>query len=704
MNKHLPRLLTALCLLAAPCAHAAAPLNWTGLGSTGNASEPENWSAGRLPGVKDSVVFGPRSSRDCYWDIDATVAAFTVTEKFHGDIRFGAPLTVTGDMTVRGGMLYLRTATLTVGRRLSVVRKGLFEMANGTLKVGRQGILVDKGGTFFSRGDAKASIGPAKPGEYYGFTVKRGSLVLSNPAGTEVGGSSGLAVGSGARVKRADFVEIKDLKPGATALKVSGSAGRGLRPNSWTFDETVKNKISARSRKQKAQALAAMSVPRPELTPVEAPVLVSSAAAPAEIAAAVPEEPQGEPFAGLDEYEAASAKSKLQPYLAVRFSGGQHFFAGQEGDLAGNLNVLASMAIKHEKLGPKLTLVPVLSSQYQGTKQVTDLVGGGTLFQEKMSHSVAVRSVYQLTPKWKLKPSLGYKWEFLKETRDESWGEGLFDYHRPGFSLEGEYAYRDPFSFTIGYDFYKIGFVNFVSLESIIQDSSGNSMARELAGAAVLDSYNHAFSFGGTAEGAWRTYAEGNLTTTLRFFPDQHVVGGTGDYRNSTRRDLSTQFSLAWRMPRQLAPGWKAVGGLRAAAGYNASNQNSYDAQRLKFLKNYYDSVSVRAGVDLSLSRAMAPRYGDKEGRTLDLSLSATVGRIGYSGRQAQAESGLYLGDKIYQNEQMLSVGVSYPIAPHFVWTSQFGFGRQTSNQRFEKLYRYNFTTTNYRIGFGYEY
>lgn len=696
------RLISALCLLAACCAPAdAATLTWIGKGRTGNASDPANWSSGRTPGSRDRVVFSQRSSRDCYWDLASPVAAFAIYDGYHGDVRVAAPLNVSGSMVVEGGMLHMREGAVTVGRRLYVGRKGLFELANGSLKVGRQGIVVDKGGTFLSRGTAKASIGPTRPGDYYLFAVKRGSLALSNPAGTEVGGSSGLTITKGAKVKQADFVEIKDLKPGSAALTLPGAAGRAIEPRSWIFDGTVKNRLATPDKRRGALALASMETPRPApaLPAARAPA-VSTAAAPAERAP----EPQEAPFAGLEEYEAARSRAKVQPYLSVRFSGGQHFFAGKDGDLAGNLNVLASMAIKHEKLGRNLTLVPVIASQYQGTKQVTDLVGGGTLFQERMSHSLAVRSVYQLSPEWKLKPSLGYKWEFLKETRDEAWGEGLFDYQRPGFALEGEYTYRDPFTLTLGYDFYNIRFVNFTSLESIIKDSQGNSMARELAGKAVLDSYNHALTFGATAEAPWRTYAEGGLVNTLRLFPDQHVVGGTGDYRNSTRRDFSSQLLLAWRAPRDLGAGWKGVGGLRGSAGFNISNQNSYDAQRVKFLDNYYDSYSLRAGLDLSFSRALAPRRGEKQSRPLELSLSATMGRLNYKGRSAQAASGLYLGDKIYQNETVLNIGLSYPVAPHFVWTSQFGCGRQTSNQSFEKLYRYNFSTTNYRIGFGYEY
>lgn len=705
-----------LCLFGAGyCTPAfGATARWMGTGKTAKASDRMNWSLGRLPAENDYVIFGVLSSRDCNWDLELTVSSFSVTENYKGDIRLHSSLKVAGNMNIEGGMVDLGEAALTVGGRIYIGLGGIFELADGELRVGREGVLVDAGGTFFSRGKSKARILPARPGEYYGFIVGRGNVTLSNSAGTDIEGSGGMTIYSLAEVKQADFVNVKQIKPGAPALRLFRAGGQELKPKGWTVDGTVDKWIASPDAGLEKIELAAIAL---EATAPAAGALADYPSGPAQeavvpaplpaavAAAAVAEEPQEAPFTGLDEYETAKAKTNVLPYLALQFSGGQHFFQQEKGNLAGNLDVLASVAVKHEKLGPKWTIVPVLSSQFQGTKQVTDLVGGGTLFQERMSHSLAVRGVYQFSPKWKLRPGFGYKWEFLKETRDETWGNGLFDYRRPGFSLEGEYAYADPFSFRLGYDFYHIGFVNFTSLESIIKDAQGNSMARELAGSSVLDSYNHSFSAGGTMQGPWRSYAEGNLSTTVRLFPDQHVVAASGDFRNSTRRDYSSQLSLAWRVPREISGGWKALGGLRLAAGYNKSNQNSYDAQRLKYLKDYYDSGSIRAGVDLGFSRKLpARRAGGKEERLLQFNLSATIGRISYLGRQAQDETGLYQGKTIYQNEAVLGLGVSYPVAPHFVWTTQFGYGRQSSNQNFERLYRYNFSTTSYRIGFGYEY
>lgn len=694
MNRFKAALL-ALALLAAagPGGARALTLAWTGGGGTAAASEGRNWTAGRPPADGDRVIFGLPSSRDCVWDLSVDLAALTISENFRGDIALSAPLRVAGDLVVRGGMIDLRRHSAAVGGRVYVGGRGILEMSEGTLAVGPGGVLVD-GGAFFSRspGRGGAAIKSLHPGAHYPFAVSAGRLLFSNPAGTVIDGSSGVTFYSVAEIRRADFVEIRNLQPGGTALRIFRPRDYWPELKSWTFDASVRRKTAVGDLALERDELAALALAAYRAAPLE------PAGESAEAPAAGPAPESGEPFAAAAAYKAGRDSAAVVPYLALQLSGGQYFVGREKGGLSGNLNLLASAAVKHERLGG-WTLVPVLSSQYQGTKQVTDLVGGGTLFQERMSHGLSLRGAYRLAPRLTIKPSVGYRREFLKETRDESWGGGLFDYARPGFSVEAEYAYADPFTLRAAYDFYLIDFVNYASLESVIKDSAGSALARELAGRDVLDFYNHALSAGGTLQGPWRTFLEGGLTSTLRLFPDQRVVREDGELTGAARRDLASQLSAAWRAPRQLSAGWKAVAGLRFSLGHNYSTQNSYDAQRTKFLRNYYDTLSLRGGLDLDLHRRLPGAD-----RPLSFNLSFTAGRIGYNGRQAQAPSGLYLGDKIRQNEALLSAGLSYPVAPHFVWTCHFGYGRQTSNQRFERLYKYNFKTTTYRFGFGYEF
>src|SRR3989339_282585 len=117
----------------------------------------------------------------------------------------------------------------------------------------------------------------------------------------------------------------------------------------------------------------------------------------------------------LTAYNLPLTAYEVTPYFNASFLGGQYFFSGQEGALSGNASALASASVKMSR---ELTLIPLYSGRYQGTKQVTDLVGGGTLFQERMDHKVAVRGIYSISPKLRIKPEAEFKWDLLKETKD----------------------------------------------------------------------------------------------------------------------------------------------------------------------------------------------------------------------------------------------------------------------------------------------
>lgn len=394
-------------------------------------------------------------------------------------------------------------------------------------------------------------------------------------------------------------------------------------------------------------------------------------------------------------FPSPSLAYEVTPYFNASLLGGQYFFQGQEGSLAGNFNLLTSASVK---VSPNLTVVPLYNAKYQGTKQVTDLVGGGTLFQELVDQRAAVRGIYSISPAFRLKPEAGFKWQFLKETRDEKWGKGLFDYQRPGFSLEGEYIYKDPFSLRMIYDLYYIKFLNYTSLESQIGQSAG-SMAREMAGANVLNSLNHAFTVSANRDMPWRSLAEASLMFTLRSYGEQHVIDQAGQFLSGTRSDQVGMFDFNWRFPRKNSRGVRFVPGAGVTAVVNRSNQNSYDAQKTTYLDKYYDYDKFRIGADVLAQFPLSQGNSSAD-------LRAGVGwtRTGYSHRPVQDAAGLYLSDRIYLNELTAGGSFSYPLVPGFRLTAVVQYGKQTSNMAYEKLYRYNFDVFTYLMGVMYEY
>ena len=77
-----------------------------------------------------------------------------------------------------------------------------------------------------------------------------------------------------------------------------------------------------------------------------------------------------------------AAALEVSPIYGLQVLGGQYFFAGDKGALSGNISGVVAPAMKFNE---RWSLLPSLNSSYQGTKQVVDLVGAGTLVRSRWS-------------------------------------------------------------------------------------------------------------------------------------------------------------------------------------------------------------------------------------------------------------------------------------------------------------------------------
>ena len=67
------------------------------------------------------------------------------------------------------------------------------------------------------------------------------------------------------------------------------------------------------------------------------------------------------------------------PVFNASVLGGQYFFKGSNGNVAGNVSVLTASAIKASE---RWSWLPMYSGNYQGTKGVNDAVPAGSLPQD----------------------------------------------------------------------------------------------------------------------------------------------------------------------------------------------------------------------------------------------------------------------------------------------------------------------------------
>jgi hypothetical protein len=389
---------------------------------------------------------------------------------------------------------------------------------------------------------------------------------------------------------------------------------------------------------------------------------------------------------------------EVSPIYGLQLLGGQNFYTGQRGSLSGNASGIIAPAMK---FNDNWSLLPSLNSSYQGTQQVLDVVGAGTLFQSQWDNRVAAKAVYTPTDSaWRIKPSASFKYELLQQTKDEQLGSGLYDYMKEDIGLDAEYVYREPFAVRFGVDYYQTHFPNYTSLESqAATQFQGQSLARELVGNYVLDTRNILVMAGIEGPVTERLIVEGTGLLMYQRFPNQHVVDSGGNLTSPLRDDIISSLGASVKMPAELNSDLRVLGTLDVAATYSGSNQNSFDATQTHYLPYYYNYGELRVGPNLKML------FGPPKDATV-FTLGATYWYRKYPYRPTQDPStGAYnSGTATKMNNWVVNTSLTYPMAPHFGLIFNVQFGRATSNQSFQQFYTYNYSSTNYLFGFTYDY
>ncbi|MBI4678815.1 MAG: hypothetical protein HY748_14650 [Elusimicrobia bacterium] len=393
------------------------------------------------------------------------------------------------------------------------------------------------------------------------------------------------------------------------------------------------------------------------------------------------------------------------PVYKASLLGGQYFLKGTNANVSANGSLNVAPVINFDD---RWSLVGHYWFNYQGTKGVGDGVGAGTLWQQQMDHRISIAPIYSVADtNWKLKAPVSYRRNFTKETLDETWGHGLFDYDKLSIGFEAENLYNDPFSYRVGFDVYKVGFPNYSSLESTNQvDPAGNPLNRELTSRDVLDTWNFQLTLAGSRPFPYQdpvVSVHATYASLWQRYNDQRIVNRLGQYNANKpygRQDFQQNLSVAVGYPRSFRLGsreFRLGSAFSFNAAYNGSNQNSYDAAKTLFINDAYSYYTLGGGPSFNLA------WGDKK-RPASVNLSFLYSHQLYVGRLAQNAAGQYQGSNQWQDRYTIGLGHSYPIAKSFSLVTKANLLWATSNQAHEKTYLYSYRTANYMMGFSYEY
>jgi hypothetical protein len=367
--------------------------------------------------------------------------------------------------------------------------------------------------------------------------------------------------------------------------------------------------------------------------------------------------------------------------LSSDLSGGGYSFNNESTSYGGKVvfNIIPAVKWKEN------LLIPVYSFEYSGVKDVKELVGGGTLVQQYITNMLYIKPVFKLSKTMKLKPKVALTSQLIKETQDEEWTKGLFDYYKTSFSLETEIAFAKISKLTIIPSVYTVNFYNYKTLASQkIEEDYGKELTS--VGKDILNFNALEIS----VDYKMNEFIGLNLYGTQKSFIDQYVITETGEYSAEKRKDNYGFLSVNFNYPIKPFGETTIISALSLQYAINNSNQNHYDVERTKYIDNYYGYNEISITPQTKFSFNTIP---------MNLDITYNMSLRQYANRLVQDKQGNYDTEKVNILTQYISLVLSFPIIEHINGFLQQNYFVSSSNMKYEQVYRYNYTAYNVLVG-----
>ncbi len=381
---------------------------------------------------------------------------------------------------------------------------------------------------------------------------------------------------------------------------------------------------------------------------------------------------------------AASAEDKSPFFCTLQGEalGGYSDIEGRDGEFSSLDNWLFSPSWK---LSDKLFFINSYNGSYNRSAQVVAQEEGGRQTDTTQTHSLNTSLKYFMDDKWSLRPFFFADWVFVNETRDESFGNGLYDYRQLGGGLESAWtllktdARED--ELKLGFRYLDREYPNYISLLSLF-DRNASIETNE----KDLDGYKVNLSGESKMKDSWSWGLEGIFF--YKDYTDKKTINSNSIRdMSSTREDFVEYVNVYASHPIANGWSWRLDGQFTA----NQSNLDFYDTHNSPsfgdddFIPDYFDYYSFEIKPSLLYAKDWA------EERRFFFTLDYTFNALLYDGRRAQDIAGRYTGNDERDYTHTMSSKTSVPINKNFSWVVYGSYTIADSNQDFESLYLYNY-------------
>jgi len=393
---------------------------------------------------------------------------------------------------------------------------------------------------------------------------------------------------------------------------------------------------------------------------------------------------------------AVSSAAEKKPFfyvLEADILGGYSKIIGGNGTVSSSDRWLVSPNLK---IKDGLYWINVYNGSYDRASQVVAQEEGGRQTQSTVSHTLSSALKFNVNPAWSLRPLVFADWVFVDETKNESFGDGLYDYRDAGTGLESSWMVSqtkdEDKQWRAGFRYLGREYPNFQSLLSQF-DPNGNQETNEkdLNGYKVNVGYDSNVPRG-TSWG-WETIS------FLKDYTDKRTINSNGIRTNDNRQDFLQVLSGNVSRPLTQEFRWRLDGQF----AFNLSNLDFYDTHNTlsltddTFVKDYFDTVSFLLRPTLIYTRPI------EKDKNIVLTASYAFYAQLYTGRLAQNTAGIYQNEKENDLSHTFSARASYPLTRNISWVTTCNYTIATSNQKFESFYLYSYDSWSALTGFSFK-
>lgn len=366
-----------------------------------------------------------------------------------------------------------------------------------------------------------------------------------------------------------------------------------------------------------------------------------------------------------------------------------------EGDFSTSEKWLASLAVK---LDEKDQLIGLYNGDYRKDNIFIRQDEGSQSSNQLMSHNLSAAYKKYFGDRFIFKPVFYFNTTFVKETADESLGDGLYDYEDLGGGFENTHFFADAEGklnrkLTYGFNVFRREYPNYRTLEALSSREPLEDREKDFIGYKTDASYR----------APWWFETTGKLSGTALFkdYTDKRTIDANGIRQSDGRKDW--YYELTGMIHKQL----NETFGLGFESGWkqNLSNLDFYDTRNTltltddRFFTGYFDyfAYSLKPFVTV-----VGPKFF-AEADPSTVQVSYTFEKTFYPGRTAQNVSGVLLGqDEIDRNGKTTAQFV-VPMGKNWSWVLAGSYEKQVSNQKFENTFLYSYESWSVLSGVKFE-